>query len=94
MPLTNGSYVTLEDVFVTICQFLAGSIRREDYYNDELDAQDREELKRAWESRCNNRKERMEGVKRVDFLQEKCMFQGLSRGKNGMWQLHTGKAQS
>lgn len=94
MPSTNGSYVTLEDVFMTICQFLAGPIRREDYYNDELDAEDREELKQAWESRCNNRKERMEGVKRVDFLREKYMFQGLSRGKNGMWQLHTGKAQS
>lgn len=91
VPLGNGSYVTLGDLFMTLCQFLAEPIRNEDYYNDELDAGDKEELKQAWEERCNNRKERMEGVKRVDFLRGKYMFLGLARGKNGMWQLRTGK---
>lgn len=91
VPLGNGSYVTLDDVFMTICQFLAGPIRNEDYYNDELDAEDKEQLRLAWETRCNSKKERMEGVKRVDFLREKHMFLGLARGKNGMWQLRTGK---
>lgn len=94
VPLGNGSYVTLGDLFMTMCQFLAEPIRNEDYYNDELDAGDKEELKRAWEGRCNNRRERMEGVKRVDFLRGKYMFLGLSRGKNGMWQLRTGKEYS
>lgn len=76
---------------MTICQFLAGPIRNEDYYNDELDAEDKEQLRLAWEARCNNKKERMEGVKRVDFLREKYIFLGLTPGKNGMWQLRTGK---
>ncbi|KAG1847650.1 hypothetical protein DFJ58DRAFT_730063 [Suillus subalutaceus] len=91
VPMGSGSYVTLGDLFMTICQFLAGPIRNEDYYNDELDIEDKEQLRLAWESRCNNKKERMEGVKRVDFLREKYMFLGLTRGKNGMWQLRTGK---
>ncbi|KAG2156947.1 uncharacterized protein EDB93DRAFT_1079192 [Suillus bovinus] len=90
-PMGNGSYVTLSDLLMGICQFLAGPIRNEDYYNDELDAEDREELKRAWVERCKNKKERMEGVKRVDFLREKYMFLGLTRGKRGMWELCTGK---
>lgn len=74
---------------MAICQFLGERIRHEDYHNDELGAEDREELKQAWEKRCKNKKERMDGVKRVDFLREKYMFLGLIRGKSGMWQLRT-----
>ncbi|KAG1788749.1 uncharacterized protein HD556DRAFT_1244745 [Suillus plorans] len=94
VPSGNGSYVTLGDVFMHICQSLARPICYDDYYNDELDADDREELKQAWQERCNSKKERMEGVKQVDFLREKYMFLGLTRGKNGMWQLSTGKGCS
>lgn len=89
MPIGNGSYVTLGDLFMVLCQFLAERIRNEDYYNDVLDAEDRGALKQAWERRCRNKKERMDGVKRVDFLREKYMFLGLTRGKSGMWQLRT-----
>lgn len=91
VPSGNGSYVTLGDLFMNICQSLARPIHHEDYYNDELDADDREELKQTWHKRCSSKKERMEGVKQVDFLREKYMFLGLTRGKNGMWQLSTGK---
>ncbi|KAG2337710.1 hypothetical protein BDR05DRAFT_894740 [Suillus weaverae] len=94
LPIGNGSYVTLGDLFMAICQFLSGQIRNEDYYNDELDDEDRSALKRAWEERCDNKKERMNGVKRVDFLREKYMFMGLTRGKSGMWQLRTEKDYS
>lgn len=91
VPFGSGSYVTLGDLFMTICQFLAGPIRSQDFHNNELDAEDKEQLRQTWEARCYNKKERMEGVKRVDFLREKYMFVGLTRGKNGMWQLRTGK---
>lgn len=91
VPSGNGSYVTLGDLFMNICQSLARPIHHDDYYNDELDADDREELKQTWQKRCSSKKERMEGVKQVDFLREKYMFLGLTRGKDGMWQLSTGK---
>jgi hypothetical protein len=66
---------------MTVCQFLAGRIRSEEYYNDELDAEDKEELKQAWQERCKSQKELMDGVKRFDFLRGKHVFQGLTRGK-------------
>ncbi|KAG1748449.1 uncharacterized protein EDB91DRAFT_1245145 [Suillus paluster] len=91
VPSGNGSYVTLGDFFMAVCQSLSTRIRREEFYNDELDRDDREELKQAWEERCGTEEERMDGVKRVDFLRGKVMFQGLTRGKSGMWQLRTGR---
>lgn len=91
VPSGNGSYVTLGDFFMIVCQSLSTRIRKEDFYNDELDRDDRAALKDAWEERCKNEEERMDGVKRVDFLRGKYMFQGLTRGKSGMWQLRTGK---
>jgi len=91
VPLDNGSYITLGDLFTTICQVLAMRIRGEEFYNDELDKEDREALREAWDERCRNEEERMDGVKRIDFLRGKYMFEGLTRGKNGMWQLRTGR---
>lgn len=91
VPSGNGSYVTLGDLFTTLCQSLALRIGAGDYHNDELDHDDRQALKLAWDERCRNDAERMDGVKRVDFLRGKYMFQGLTRGKNGMWQLRTGR---
>lgn len=91
VPSGNGSYVTLGDLFTAICQTLALRIRREEYYTDQLDHEDRQSLKLAWDERCRNQEERMDGVKRVDFLRGKYMFEGLTRGKHGMWQLRTGR---
>jgi hypothetical protein len=91
MPSGNGSYITLGDLFTAICQTLAMRIRSEEYYNGELDNEDRQALKEAWDERCRNEEERRDGVKRVDFLRGKYMFEGLTRGKNGMWQLRTGR---
>jgi len=88
---SGGPYVTLGDLFATLCQLLATRIRQTEYYNDELDHDDRGALKQAWEERCRDEAERMDGVKRVDYLRGKYMFQGLTRGKNGMWQLRTGR---
>jgi len=88
---SGGSYVTLRDLFAAICHTLAFRICSADYYNDELDDEDREALRLAWDERCRDESERVDGVKRVDFLRGKYMFQGLTRGKSGMWQLRTGR---
>ncbi|OAX35731.1 hypothetical protein K503DRAFT_696449 [Rhizopogon vinicolor AM-OR11-026] len=91
VPSVNGSYVMLGDLFTAICQALARRIRGEEYYNDVLDHEDREALRLAWDERCRSQEERMDGVKRVDFLRGKYIFEGLTRGKHGMWQLRTGR---
>ncbi|KAH7908885.1 hypothetical protein BJ138DRAFT_1011894 [Hygrophoropsis aurantiaca] len=90
----NPPYVTLADLFLGLYTSLSARIHRSDYYNDELNAEDREILKKAWEERCRSPEESADGVKRVDYLRGKVIFEGLVRGKNGMWQLKTGREYS
>ncbi|KAG6331178.1 hypothetical protein ID866_7910 [Astraeus odoratus] len=87
----DGHYITLGDFFVQLFTALNKEIHKSDYYNDDLDDHDRQSLYRAYIERCRDEIERLAGVKRVDFLRGKVFFEGLSRGKNGMWRLRTSK---
>ncbi|KAI6021131.1 hypothetical protein EDC04DRAFT_2575684 [Pisolithus marmoratus] len=86
----DGGYITLADFFYQLFAALQKPIHQSDYYNDDLDEHDRHALNQAYLSRCRDEGERLGGVRRVDFLRGKVFFEGLSRGKNGMWRLRTG----
>ncbi|KAL4079693.1 hypothetical protein J3A83DRAFT_4356432 [Scleroderma citrinum] len=87
----DGHYITLGDFFLQLSADLNKQIHRSDYYNDDLDEHDRQTLNQAYLSRCRDETERMNGVRRVDFLRGKVFFEGLTRGKNGMWRLRSGR---
>ncbi|KIJ59995.1 hypothetical protein HYDPIDRAFT_117917 [Hydnomerulius pinastri MD-312] len=86
----NGApYISLADFFQQLFGALDRKIAKADFYNDDLDDADRHTLSRAWLERCRDDADKMQGVKRIDFLRGKIMFEGLVRGKNGMWHLKT-----
>jgi hypothetical protein len=87
----NGApYVSLADFFQQLFAILNKPISKYDFYNTELDGEDREILTRTYLERCRSEDEKMEGVKRVDYLRGKFEWMGLVPGKNGMWRLKTG----
>lgn len=87
----NGaSYISLADFFQQLFAVLNKPISKYDFYNKELDDEDREILTRTYLQRCRSEDEKMEGVKRVDYLRGKFEWMGLVPGKNGMWRLKTG----
>jgi hypothetical protein len=87
----NGApYVSLADFFQQLFAILNKPISKYDFYNTELDGEDREILTRTYLERCRSEDEKMAGVKRVDYLRGKFEWMGLVPGKNGMWRLKTG----
>lgn len=86
----NGApYISLADFFQQLFAELNKPISKSDFYTYELDGEDREILTRSYIERCRSQDEKMEGVKRVDFLRGKFEWMGLVQGKNGMWRLKT-----
>ncbi|KIJ11723.1 hypothetical protein PAXINDRAFT_171670 [Paxillus involutus ATCC 200175] len=90
----NGTpFISLADLFQQLFAALDKGLSKNDFYNNDLDNEDRQKLTQAYYERCRDNAERMQGVKRVDFLRGKFEFEGLTRGKNGMWRLKTGTAE-
>jgi len=86
----NGAqYISLADFYQQLFSALAKQISKHDFYNNELEDEDREVLTHAYLDRCRSDGERKEGVKRIDFLRGRIEWMGLSPGKNGMWRLKT-----
>lgn len=86
----NGaSYISLADFFQQLYVALNSAVSKADFYNNELDDEDREVLTRVYFDRCTTPEEKREGVKRVDFLRGKSEWMGLMPGKNGLWRLKT-----
>lgn len=90
----DGRCITLGEFFLQLSAALERQISRSDYYNDDLDEHDRQTLSEAYYARCRDEAERMGGMRRVDFLRGKVFFEGLTRGKNGMWRLRAGRDQT
>ncbi|KAG8217026.1 hypothetical protein J3R82DRAFT_7342 [Butyriboletus roseoflavus] len=87
----NGApYISLADFFQQLFASLSKQISKYDFYNNELDDDDREVLTRAYFERCLHEDDKMEGVKRVDFVRGKQEWMGLTSGKDGMRRLRTG----
>ncbi|CCM02164.1 uncharacterized protein FIBRA_04242 [Fibroporia radiculosa] len=87
----NPTGVTLHELFSAIYVTMMTPISQADYWNNEMDESVRERIARAWSERCDNQEERNKGVRRVDFLMERFVFEGLFRGKDGMWEMKVKK---
>jgi hypothetical protein len=62
------------------------------YWNEELEDVDRARLGSTFQERCRGDPAMIAaGVRRVDFLERRLDFEGLVRGKNGMWEIRTSK---
>jgi hypothetical protein len=88
----NRTAVTIHELFDQMHDSLMLPILSKDYYNEELDDQDRLKVAEAFKDRCGGQDiEISQGVRRVDFLRGRVIFEGISRGKNGMWELKSRK---
>lgn len=84
--------VNLQDLILAIWTSLRTPIVHADYYNDELDDEDRDRINWAFKVRCmDDPAETACGVRRVDFLKKNVFFEGLTKGKQGMWEIRTRK---
>lgn len=80
------------DLFISIWSSLRWQIQKSDFWNDELNDADRAKVSHAWSTRCNGDiMEQKAGVRRVDFLRRHVTFEGLVKGRNGMWEMKTRK---
>lgn len=61
-----------------------------DFYAEGVTQWDRERISRAWSIRCmGDEREAMCGVRRVDYLGEKCILEGFVKKKEGVWEMKT-----
>ena len=89
---SNEVGVTFYDLFAHLQSVLSSRIKNSDFYNNEITQEEREKIARAWKERCQyNQGEMSQGVKKVDYLMRDCIFVGLVRGREGMWEIKTRK---
>ncbi|KAF8202135.1 hypothetical protein BJ912DRAFT_429497 [Pholiota molesta] len=82
--------VTIQDLLEGIYEELELPIGYHEYCTAELTSGDRDMLNMAFQKRCRgNKGEIRRGVRRIDFLGQECCFAGISRSRNGTWELKT-----
>ncbi|PCH35159.1 hypothetical protein WOLCODRAFT_107058 [Wolfiporia cocos MD-104 SS10] len=86
---SNPAGVTLNDLINAIWLSMMTPISHEDYYNNEMNQDTRDRIASAWQTRCPDKEELEKGVRRVDFLMDRVVFEGLAKGRGGMWELKT-----
>ena len=92
MQVSTYTGVNIHDLVLAIWTFLCTPITHADYYNDELYDEDRGCINWSFKVRCmNNLAEMALGVRQVDFLRRNIFFEGLAKGKQGMWEIKTSK---
>lgn len=86
----NG--VTVYDVFSQMNQQLHLPIQGKHYWTEDLGESDRSSISAAYQARCKGDPRQITtGVLRVDFLGKKPIFEGLTRGSKGLWEIKTAK---
>jgi len=86
----NG--VTVFDILTQMYEQLMQQITGRHYWNEDLEDVDRARLGTAFQERCNGDRGLIAaGVRRVDFLERRLLFEGLVRGRNGMWEIKASK---
>ena len=90
--LNNPVGVTFADLFSEVYNVLRIQIVDADFNNDELEDEERKRITAAYRSRVgSDHAEAMNGIRRVDFLMGRFIFEGLVRGKEGLWEMKTTK---
>jgi hypothetical protein len=88
----NG--ITVRDIFEQMHAQLHMQIQDKDFFNEELNEVDRSYLTNAFNSRVgSNPRLHAAGILRVDFLGDKCVFEGLVRGARGVWEMKMSRPQ-
>jgi len=86
----NPVGVTFADLFNAIYQTLQLQIVDADFYNDELEDEERKRIIDSYRKRCgSDQAEASRGIRRVDFLMGRVVFEGLVKGKEGLWEMKT-----
>ncbi|KAF8972634.1 hypothetical protein BDZ97DRAFT_847973 [Flammula alnicola] len=87
---SNPNGVTVQDVLLGIYEGLRRPIGHHEYYTVELTPEDREMLGLVFQKRCRGDPDEISGgVRRVDFLRGEVRFIGLTRRRNGTWEMRT-----
>jgi len=88
----NPIGITFFALFQQMWHSLMTPIQAEDFYNHEMSEVDREKVTTAWRLRIgSNEAEKTRGILRVDFLRKHVIFQGLSKAREGHWEMKTKK---
>ncbi|KDR76326.1 hypothetical protein GALMADRAFT_247708 [Galerina marginata CBS 339.88] len=91
-PISAG--ITIQDVLNGIYEQLRHAIEHHDFYTIGLASADRELISGVFHERCaGDPREIGGGVRRVDFLGQEFCFVGLSRSRNGTWEMKTAVPQ-
>ncbi len=82
----NG--ITVLDILTQMHAQLYTPIYPRHFYNEELTDADRAEITKAFQVRCRGDPTFIRrGVLQLDFLGEKVVFEGLSKGSRGLWEI-------
>ncbi|TFK65212.1 hypothetical protein BDN72DRAFT_845801 [Pluteus cervinus] len=91
---THCNGVTVFDILTQMFAQLMAQIQGRHYWNDVLSDEDRSRIVEAYSARCEGDSEEIgRGVLQIDFLGSKVVFEGLVRGRNGMWEIKTRKEE-
>ena len=90
--LNNPVGVTFSDLFHAIYTVMQIQIVDADFHNDELDEEEQKRITTAYRKRVgSDQAEALKGIRRVDFLMGRVIFEGLVKGKEGLWEMKTTK---
>lgn len=89
----NRHGITLFDVFYDIHEYMQTPILHRDFYMEELGEEERFFISAAFRQRFQtfkgSEKIMSQGVKRVDYLGEEYILEGLVKSRDGLWELKT-----
>ncbi|KAI3611567.1 hypothetical protein WG66_007762 [Moniliophthora roreri] len=82
----DPSGITVKRVIETLRDELARCITTQDFYNDTLTPEDRERIRAAHKDRSSG-----DYTRKVDFLMNQTVFNGLIRGRDSMWLIRSSR---
>ena len=90
-PGENHHIITIGHLLTTLYLELQRQISHSDFYNEEVAEEDRRRINTAFLARVgDNQSEYVRGVRRVDFLGEEFVFEGIKK-RGDEWVIKTGR---
>ncbi|KAG6894419.1 hypothetical protein C0993_011580 [Termitomyces sp. T159_Od127] len=90
IDVKQGNSITVRDVVEQVFSVLQEPICAQHYFTEELDSAARERISMAFQLRTQgNEVEKAQGIKKIDYLEDKFIFVGLVRTWYGRWEMKT-----